>query len=88
MIIGHGIDLLEIKRVSAIYQKFNDTFVNKYFALDKIDKITPKILSNNFAIKEAFSKSLGLGLEHHAFQKTYLSKETKWVNLKFFQKMS
>ena len=51
MIIGHGIDLLEIKRVSDIYQKFNDTFVYKYFALDKIDKITPKILSNNFAIK-------------------------------------
>ena len=50
MIIGHGIDLLEIKRVSAIYQKFNDTFVYKYFALDKIDKITPKILSNNFVI--------------------------------------
>mgnify|MGYP000311699448 CR=1 FL=1 len=59
MIIGHGIDLIEINRVSNIYQKFDNAFVDKYFALDMIDKITPKLLSNNFAIKEAFSKSLG-----------------------------
>ena len=69
MIIGHGIDLIEIKRVSAIYQKFNNTFINKYFALDKIDTITPKILSNNFAIKEAFSKSLGLGFRAPCYPK-------------------
>ena len=50
MIIGHGIDLIEINRVSTIYQKFNHTFVDKYFALDNIDEITPKLLSNNFAI--------------------------------------
>ena len=69
MIIGHGIDLIEIRRVSAIYQKFNKKFINKYFALDKIDKITPKILSNNFAIKEAFSKSLGLGFRAPCYPK-------------------
>ena len=69
MIIGHGIDLIEINRVSTIYQKFNHTFVDKYFALDKIDEITPKLLSNNFAIKEAFSKSLGLGFRAPCFPK-------------------
>ena len=69
MIIGHGIDLIEINRVSTLYKKFNHTFVYKYFALDKIDKITPKLLSNNFAIKEAFSKSLGLGFRAPCFPK-------------------
>ena len=69
MIIGQGIDLIEIKRVFKIYQKFDNTFVDKYFALDKIDKITPKLLSNNFAIKEAFSKSLGLGFRAPCFPK-------------------
>ena len=69
MIIGHGVVLIEINRVSFIYQKFDKTFVNKYFALDKIDKITPKLLSNNFAIKEAFSKSLGLGFRSPCFPK-------------------
>jgi len=43
MILGHGIDLIEIKRVSAVYQKFNNTFINKYFALDKIDKKKKKM---------------------------------------------
>ena len=43
MIIGHGIDLIEIKRVSAIYQKFNNVLINKYFGLDKIDTIATKI---------------------------------------------
>ena len=59
MIIGHGIDLIEIDRVSTIYQKFNHTFVYKCFALDKIDKITPKLLSNNFAIKRHFQNLWG-----------------------------
>jgi len=44
MIIGHGIDLIEINRVSFIYQKFSNTFVNKYFVLDKFDKITHKVI--------------------------------------------
>ena len=48
MIIGHGIDLVEIDRVSNIYAKYKENFISKYFV-------------NNFAIKEAFSKSIGLG---------------------------
>ena len=61
MIIGHGIDLIEIDRVTSIYSKFKNSFVHKYFKNDIIEAIDPRVLANNFAIKEAFSKSIGLG---------------------------
>ena len=67
MIIGHGIDLVEIKRVVLIYNKFKDSFINKYFKNDTIENIEPKTLANNFAIKEAFSKSLGLGFRYPCY---------------------
>tara|TARA_A100001011_G_scaffold318931_1_gene338829 strand:+ start:384 stop:752 length:369 start_codon:yes stop_codon:yes gene_type:complete len=61
MIIGHGIDLIEIDRVTSLYTRFKDIFVHKYFKDDLIEVIEPRVLANNFAIKEAFSKSIGLG---------------------------
>tara|TARA_B100000965_G_scaffold163280_1_gene136049 strand:- start:5896 stop:6264 length:369 start_codon:yes stop_codon:yes gene_type:complete len=67
MIIGHGIDLVEIKRVDLIYNKFKGNFINKYFKNDSIENIKPQILANNFAIKEAFSKSLGLGFRYPCY---------------------
>ena len=67
MIIGHGIDLIEIDRVTSIYTKFKDSFVHKYFKDDTIDLIEPRALANNFAIKEAFSKSIGLGFRNPCY---------------------
>ena len=61
MIIGHGIDLVEIDRVSNIYAKYKENFISKYFVHDQLKKINSNLLANNFAIKEAFSKSIGLG---------------------------
>ncbi len=61
MIIGHGIDLVEIDRVSNIYAKYKENFISKYFVYDQLKKINSNLLANNFAIKEAFSKSIGLG---------------------------
>ena len=67
MIIGHGIDLVEIERINLTYNKFKGNFINKYFKNDFIDNIAPQILANNFAIKEAFSKSLGLGFRYPCY---------------------
>ena len=67
MIIGHGIDLIEIDRVTSIYNNFKDNFVHKYFKDDLIDVIEPRVLANNFAIKEAFSKSIGLGFRNPCY---------------------
>ena len=61
MIIGHGIDLVEINRVSNIYAKYKENFISKYFINDQLKNIDSNLLANNFAIKEAFSKSIGLG---------------------------
>ena len=61
MIIGHGIDLVEIDRVSNIYAKYKENFISKYFVHDQLKKIDSNLLANNFVIKEAFSKSIGLG---------------------------
>ena len=61
MIIGHGIDLVEIDRVNNIYAKYKKSFISKYFLNDQFKTINSKLLANNFAIKEAFSKSIGMG---------------------------
>ena len=61
MIIGHGIDLVEIDRVKNIYAKYKNSFISKYFLNDQFKLINTNLLANNFAIKEAFSKSIGLG---------------------------
>ena len=37
MIVGNGIDLIEIERVNSIYKKFQNSFVRKYFINDKIE---------------------------------------------------
>ena len=67
MIVGNGIDLIEIERVNSIYKKFQNSFVRKYFINDKIENIEARVLANNFAIKEAFSKSLGLGFRNPCY---------------------
>ena len=61
MIIGHGIDLVEIDRVNNIYAKYKKCFISKYFLNDQFKTININLLANNFAIKEAFSKSIGMG---------------------------
>ena len=61
MIIGHGIDLVEIDRVNNIYAKYKNNFISKYFLNDQFKSINKNLLANNFAIKEAFSKSIGMG---------------------------
>ena len=61
MIIGHGIDFVEIDRVNNIYAKYKKNFISKYFLNDQFKTINKNLLANNFAIKEAFSKSIGMG---------------------------
>ena len=61
MIIGHGIDLVEIDRVNNIYAKYKKNFISKYFLNDQFKSINKILLENNFAIKEDFSKSIGMG---------------------------
>jgi len=75
MLIGHGVDLVQIPRIGAIYEKYQSQFVNriltldeksKYNRLNKKQKIT--YLATRFAGKEAFAKALGVGIGQIAFK--------------------
>ena len=66
MIIGNGIDIIDITRIEKIIKRFGQRFINRCFTNNEISK--SKILKNKisfyakrFAAKEACSKALGIG---------------------------
>ena len=66
MIIGHGIDLIDIRRVEKTINKFGNRFINRIFTKGEIirsDNRNKRIQSyaKRFAAKEACSKALGTG---------------------------
>ena len=66
MIIGHGIDLIDIRRVEKTINKFGNRFINRIFTKGEIirsDNRNKRIESyaKRFAAKEACSKALGTG---------------------------
>lgn len=67
MILGVGIDLLNIDRIDKVYNKFGDRFVNRVLApeeMELFDQATNKVnfLAKRFCAKEAFSKAIGIGM--------------------------
>jgi holo-[acyl-carrier protein] synthase len=67
MILGTGIDLIEVARIAASYAKFGDRFVNRVLLPDEIayclaHKNPAPFLAVRFAAKEAVSKAFGTGI--------------------------
>lgn len=67
MILGIGIDLLNISRIEALNLKFQDKFAFKILSEDEFkeynkSKYKIEFLSKRFCVKEAFSKALGTGM--------------------------
>lgn len=62
MIVGIGIDLIEIKRVEKACEK--EHFLTRCFTEREIDLIRGDLrkASDNFAVKEAISKAFGTGI--------------------------
>lgn len=66
MIIGLGIDLVDIARIENM--KLLSDFVKKHFSeneqifFNSAKNLKFNRIANNFAVKEAFSKALGIGL--------------------------
>jgi len=68
--LGQGIDMVEVKRIKKIYDKYNQKFLKRIFSQNEIkelnenslekEKLIEKIASR-FAVKEAASKALGTG---------------------------
>ena len=80
MILGLGIDLVDIRRIEKLMQTHNARFLEKTFTKNEIEgaqKYTSLILkasyfAKRFAAKEAFAKAVGTGLSEEV---TFLSIE-------------
>ena len=71
-IIGVGTDIVNIKRIEAIFKKYGDKFLRKNFHALEIAafKNLPEhkklgYLAKRFAAKEAIAKAFGIGIGEH-----------------------
>ena len=67
MILGVGIDIIEVARIASSYEKFGERFVNRVLHADEIayclsHKNPAPFLAVRFAAKEAISKAFGTGI--------------------------
>src|SRR3954451_5570869 len=67
MILGIGIDIIEVARIQASYERFGDRFVNRILLPNEISyclshKVPGPFLAVRFAAKEAISKAFGTGI--------------------------
>ncbi|MGD0745451.1 MAG: holo-ACP synthase [Verrucomicrobiota bacterium] len=67
MILGVGIDIIEVARIASSYEKFGERFVNRILLPDEIayclsHKNPAPFLAARFAAKEAISKAFGTGV--------------------------
>jgi len=68
MIYGIGIDLVDVKRMGGVIDRWGKRFINRIFTAQEIGFCVqgPKSVSSlalRFAAKEAFSKAIGLGMK-------------------------
>ena len=67
MILGVGIDIIEVGRIESSYAKFGDRFLNRILHLNEIQyclshRAPGPFLAARFAAKEAISKAFGTGI--------------------------
>ena len=67
MILGVGIDIIEVRRIQASYEKFGDRFLKRILHDNEIayclsHKVPGPFLAARFAAKEAISKAFGTGI--------------------------
>ena len=69
MIIGIGVDLVQISRIDRMLKRWGDRFVRRVFAKNEAELCLGRprpasALALRFAAKEAFSKAVGLGMRN------------------------
>lgn len=67
MILGTGIDLIEVARVATSVERFGERFLNRILLPDEIayckaHKTPAPFIAARFAAKEAMSKAFGTGI--------------------------
>jgi holo-[acyl-carrier protein] synthase len=72
-----GIDIVSIKRISKIRDKYKDKFLEKIFSKDEISLIKKdETLAGFYASKEAISKALKVGIGSQlSFRDIFISKD-------------
>lgn len=68
MLLGSGIDIIEIERIAAALDRFGDQFCNRIFLRGEIQYCRSKrnsaeSFAARFAAKEAAAKALGTGIQ-------------------------
>ena len=61
-----GVDLIEIERFSAAYQRYEQRFLQRLFTPTELEENGKNLasLAGRFAAKEAVAKALGTGIGH------------------------
>ncbi len=67
MIVGIGVDLVEVARLRRLLERFGDRFANRILSVDEVPGYAATVnkagyLARRFAAKEAASKALGTGM--------------------------
>jgi holo-[acyl-carrier protein] synthase len=67
MILGIGIDIIEVARIQGSFEKFGERFLKRILHLDEISyclshRLPAPFLAARFAGKEAISKAFGTGI--------------------------
>ncbi len=83
MVVGIGIDIIEIERIKNSVEKFGDAFLNKIFTKGELEYSLNKAskyqhLAARFAAKEAISKALTTGW----------NKEFRWKDVEIYNEPS
>jgi len=94
MILGLGIDLVEINRIKNVYQRFGHKFCSRVLTPFEIENISSPVefyLAARFAAKEALVKALGTGFtqgitfQHIEIQKNKLGQPSLHLSQKALQ---
>ena len=70
MILGTGIDIIEVARVQGSVERFGDRFLKRVLLPDEIaycqqHRVPAPFIAARFAAKEAISKAFGTGIGSH-----------------------
>ncbi|MCY4413387.1 MAG: holo-ACP synthase [Alphaproteobacteria bacterium] len=71
MIVGVGCDVVDIRRIEKIWNRYKYVFVERYFIGEEVQRAhsmrapsVPAFLASRFAAKEAFVKAIGSGFSN------------------------